>query len=62
MSLSIDSFNYFEWMCVKCFGYAHWLDRVCDWRTIGYLMYAICSCLIIFWSMWCMFKNCIGMD
>jgi predicted nucleic acid-binding Zn ribbon protein len=24
MSLSIDSINYFEWMCVKCFGYAHW--------------------------------------
>jgi hypothetical protein len=24
MSLSIDSFNYFEWMCVKCFDYAHW--------------------------------------
>jgi hypothetical protein len=24
LSLSIDSINYFEWMCVKCFGYAHW--------------------------------------
>jgi hypothetical protein len=24
MSLSIDSINYFQWMCVKCFGYAHW--------------------------------------
>jgi hypothetical protein len=24
MSLSIDSINYFKWMCVKCFGYAHW--------------------------------------
>jgi hypothetical protein len=24
MSLSIDSINYFEWMCVKCFDYAHW--------------------------------------
>jgi hypothetical protein len=24
ISLSIDSINYFEWMCVKCFDCAHW--------------------------------------